>query len=415
MAADATTQLIQRINSQLPKNAATVHNNTTNMMSTVLAIVNIYVAFGTKVATSLEAAAAKNAKNSPPGSASGVAAVAVGTVAAGAATGGTGAIVVAFVGLVVSVLTQMLGGSGSTDAQALSELIALAMDTENGVINDYWHETMLNVGNYWTAVTNDLNNIKTQGVNGPLVKGPPPHAADFITDVQKLVANLLDEDNGYWQQTYVQDQLFNAGSILGPGWYGKLPQPQPQQSSVGDGEVVAQPSTMLPVLVFAIQSYLTIEELANEIDPVQLTFDVFVSESRSDIAGYATFLYSQYALAVGAANSSDPQPPSGLIKTDIPSDADIAGLVGGESFFPFQPASEEGALLGPLTTLRPVMRGTVYMASQISSRSTRLRQWHPRSLSRASSTSSAIRKKRSLSTWRRQIRVLSTLPGSTRG
>lgn len=65
MAADATTQLIQRINSQLPKNAATVHNNTTNMMSTVLAIVNIYVAFGTKVATSLEAAAAKNAKNSP--------------------------------------------------------------------------------------------------------------------------------------------------------------------------------------------------------------------------------------------------------------------------------------------------------------------------------------------------------------
>ena len=76
--------------------------------------------------------------------------------------------------------------------------------------------------------------------------------------------------------------------------------------------MVLVPRSALPFLLLGLQSYLTLEGLVHLIDSSQPTFAQFLKDFKNDLHDYASFLQSQYKLAV-----------NGIVKTDIPSDQDV--------------------------------------------------------------------------------------------
>jgi hypothetical protein len=73
---------------------------------------------------------------------------------------------------------------------------------------------------------------------------------------------------------------------------------------------------MTPVLALGIRSYLTLATLLHYINPTQLTFREFLNDFGRDLRSYTQFLYTNYAEAV-----------NGIVKTDIPSEAEILGYL----------------------------------------------------------------------------------------
>jgi hypothetical protein len=345
MTADATTQLIARINNQFSQ-AANLPSEASRLdflgtLNSLIAVAANYAQIlGTAAsindAASVVAAAAKEA------AASGATAASVSAEAATAgSSGGVGAIIIVFVSLMMGALSQALGGSGGFDEDAaLAQLVALALDEQNGQMDTYWENVSQSIGPYWTALYTDLDNLAAQGVDGPDVKGPPPHAYDFFTAAQEYVNNLLNTTQGYWERPSYQNLVFQAeqvpcrtfGDLSAEGWYGNMPWPQPVDSAIPGSEaaVIHDPRTMLPSLVWGITSYLTIAEVMNTIDQVQYTFAQFIDNAqyRADMTGYARFIYQEFILAVGAQDPSQPDAePSGLIKSDIPELGDVGSFV----------------------------------------------------------------------------------------
>ena len=101
-------------------------------------------------------------------------------------------------------------------------------------------------------------------------------------------------------------------------------------------------------MLIGLQSYLSVEMLLNLIDPIQDTFDKCVKKYSKDLQDYTIWLYSQYELAV-----------KGIVKSDLPSAADLTAYVNWILDAPVDPLSFPGASsplkdpgnpLGPPTT-----------------------------------------------------------------
>lgn len=356
MAADATAQLIQRIKSQLSPDEVTSYENATNFVGTLDGVVGIAANYAQILSLAIpvsggDAVAAAAASSALAGDT----AEDVAAAAAGAASGGVGAVVIIFLSAVAGVLGTLLGSSGSTDPDQLFQAFETTLtDTFNAAVATYYQGKLMNAQNYWTNLYTDLNNLQLQGtgVNGPApqVTGPL-NQNEFIQDAQRMVNNLFDPGSGYWERPFFMELQFAAQTVpyffvfstleyipqTSPGWYGKLPQPQVRLSVITPGvEVVSDPNTMLPLAVWAIQAYLTIMEAAHEADPGevgnpadpgQYTFQEFLQHyGPTDLAGYASFLYTQFTLAVGARGSGT-DAPHGLVKTDVPSFEDVLSFI----------------------------------------------------------------------------------------
>ena len=347
MTADATAQLIQRINSQLPPETVGSYENATTLLGSVNTFVGIAANYagilslfnpgggggeaGDAAAAAEAAAALQQTSHAEGGAAEGVAAA-----AAGAVSGGVGAVVVIYLSFVMATLSA-LSASGSTDdpAQIYQDLITRLAELQNTATLTYYQEKLNNAENYWVDVYTDLNNLQHEGVKGSQVQG---NANQFITDAQHMVVDLLDTGSGYWERPPLQELQFSTQSVGyglfgAQGWYGQLPRPHIYTSSTAQGgTVVSDPNTMMPLAVWAIQAYLAIMEVAHEIDSTQYTFLGFLQHFWTDLRDHAQFLYSQYTLAVGAqvGNGIDPPldpPPYGLIKSDMPSLADVTSFM----------------------------------------------------------------------------------------
>jgi hypothetical protein len=140
----------------------------------------------------------------------------------------------------------------------------------------------------------------------------------------------------FWERPVLVNQGFAAQPFFGTGvfgiplkpmWYGNAPQPDPQPT-LGGAQEAWDPRTLLPLLVTALQSYLSIEMLIpviNSSDPSQPMFagspTSFVSQYSGDLAtrpgdNYADWLEE---LHTKAAN--------GIVKSDLPSVADLLGFL----------------------------------------------------------------------------------------
>jgi len=367
MVTDATTQLIEKITSQLPPSDQTTPANMASLLGKVDAVVGIaanyaqlFTLFG-----GIESGAAVAAAATEKALAGGTGAQVAQAATAGAeGSAAVGSWIVLFISIIIAAISELVGSSSGADSQAaiLTELINIGVGTENNAVADYWATVQGLVVPDWDNVYRDLENIAAQynkampEDSGPEVKG---YAGQFILDAQTLVINLTTEPGMqgagvanpdlYWQRPYAPNLVFTvqeipynvAGTYFGGAfgrawaWYGSWP--RPQQSETDTGDYVQDPNTMLPVLLWALQAYLTIEQLANQLDPTQYTFAQFIQIYSAPlpgeavpggyIGGYAAFVATQFALAIGVQNwpvQDPPVPPVGFQKSDVPGIDDIA-------------------------------------------------------------------------------------------
>jgi hypothetical protein len=367
MTTDATTLLIQRITSQAGQPEAV---NSQTSLAEFFGIVGAVVGIAANYAQLLSLFIPQEGQGAPSGGAAGAgaagagaasaasggsAAVAAagqaaqtsgsaGTAAGAAAAGAAGAaasasvpiagLVIFLVSITIAILSEAIDGSDTGDAQAsLQALMEAAMGAEAAAFGGYWASNKAAIASDWTAVYRDLSNLAAQGPYGPQI-----NADQFICDAQTLTLNLVNTQpnlNTYWQRPYALNFIFQANFMrydshdlwggVAMAWYGNLPVPQPLPGV--DNPFVPDPNTMMPTLLWALQAYLSIEELAHLIDSSQYTFTQFLSHYRSGVPGsidsFATFLAAQFALAIGSQDASY-GPPTGLVKTDIPGTGDIA-------------------------------------------------------------------------------------------
>ena len=341
MTSDITSQLIQRILSQLSQDnpdAASIQKNTISFLGTLDGVVGIganyaqILSLGIPIAgaDAVVAAAAQAAAAGGTGAATAAA-------AAAAASGGPALAIVALISFTIAILSQLTSTSDNSTA-ALQELINLLVDTKNVIIANYWTNQNRNIESYWDVVYNELDDLKSEGPQGYDVQ--KRGAAQYHWDAHFFVTYLIDTTNGFWQRPYVQGLEFNAQNVpyilqlpgITMGWYGSLTAVR-QTPYSSQGANYVNDCSMLPLLLLAIESYLTIEELVNQIDPSAPTFSEFLTDFNVDLQNYAEFLQKQVELAM-----------NGLVKSDIPSFEDVMGFINYKnSFLQYQPASGAGA------------------------------------------------------------------------
>jgi hypothetical protein len=359
MTTDATSQLIQRIMSQLSQNNASAQDFNTNLLSRVSSIVGTAANYTQILSTAegpiAQAAAASLLKDiadrqnaNPPTLTPGAAAEASALTTAAAA--GVGAVVVLILSFFLAALVAA-NQSGSAQAQALAQLNTDVLDIKDVELATYWQDKLTSIISFWNSPTGglgtDLDNIANEGTGGFDVKNDVNKFHDnAMAFVNNLIPSKTPGAEVYWERPFVQSQIFAAQQVLYPappdegnpdaisigsimGWYGNFPQPQLGPPLGGSAtQMVLDPRSALPFLLLGLHSYLTIEALVNPIDTSQPTFSDFLTQFKGDLQDYASFLYSQYKLAV-----------NGIVKSDIPGDADclsflyfMAEIVYGSSF-----------------------------------------------------------------------------------
>jgi hypothetical protein len=367
MATDATRQLIQRILNQLPPGGAAAQQSSASFLSQIDSIVgnaagyaqilstvagpiaqaavanqlgeiaaqqaaapilagagaqfSAVAAGATPEAAALAATTASNAET--------VAAQSAGATAAALASAESVGIAAAAVLIVSFVLAALSAssGSGSSQSQIFNDIL-------NTLEATYWQGKMMGLQSIWSALGTDLDFLASEGPRGIDVVGG---VSQFRRDASAFV-NIFIRGYGidwwdYWELPVAQTQSFSAQQVVYPtagdwavpgsimGWYGisngNLPRPQAGPS--GGSSQAADPRTMLPFLLLGIESDLSIEAALYIINPKQpqYKFSYFLAEFNRDLKNYASFIYSQYQLAV-----------NGIVKTDLPSDDDVLSFFG---------------------------------------------------------------------------------------
>ncbi len=170
------------------------------------------------------------------------------------------------------------------------------------------------------------------------------HGLAFVNSLVPPITPQM-EAQVYWERPLVEDQVLQIGTVPYPhqgavppgswsaglitGWFGTFPQPAAGPALGGDpSQMVLDPISTLPFLLTGIESYLTLESVANVIDPTLPTLKDYVTEFKSDLTNYASFLESQFELLA-----------NGIGKSHLPAAGDItsflwfiSAVVGGHAF-----------------------------------------------------------------------------------
>jgi hypothetical protein len=347
MTTDVTALLIQRILSTLSPADASAQNFSASILSQANDVISNAASYaqilGTAEGPIAQAAAVSEVANIA--ATEGATAATEATAVVGVETAGVGAAVVLFISFFLALISGS-SDSGSTESEQLAQLANEVQNLEDTELANYWQDKFTSINGFWNSPTGglgtDLDNLANEGTGGIDVKND---VSKFHDHALAFVNNFLPSKNPfatiYWERPVVQSQLFSSQQVVYPspdapvdpdtgvpyyaasimGWYGN-PQPQPQAGPPlgGSGQQMAlDPRSMLPYLLLGIRSYLIIESLVNIIDPTQPTLSAFLAQFGGDLQGYASFIYSQYQLAV-----------NGILKSDLPSDEDV------KSFFWFQ-------------------------------------------------------------------------------
>ena len=337
---DATTQLIQRIISQLSANGASAQQSNISLLSQADSIIG-YAANYAQILGTAVGPAANAAAIAAAGGAAAATADAAGQatlLAASASSAGVGAGIVLLLSFILGALEASSGGSA--EAQAFTQLGTEIADIENQDLVLYWQGKWAILMSNWNTpqggLGKDLYDLAAQNTRGNYVANEVGQyhgdASDFVN---LFIPGLNPIPEDFWQRPKIQTEVFTVqanvpyssttiGSGSSMGWYGSsIPQPQP---TGGPGSQVMDPRSMLPPLLLGIQSYLTLQALAPVINPdptVNPPFSVFLAQYQGDLQQYASFLQSQYTLAV-----------NGIVKSDMPSNLDVMGLINNyKSFF----------------------------------------------------------------------------------
>jgi hypothetical protein len=339
MATDATTLLIQRMSSQSGQGATNAQNSIVSLLSQVNTIVGnaasyvqlLSTAEGPAASALANAYVSSVAAGEIAGGATAEAAAATAgatAAAAGAASAGIGAAAVLIVSFIAAFLSE--GSDGSTETDQINQLQNDLENLGDMVAAVYWQAKIADINSFWNSPTGglgtDLDNLATEGT-GPLATDVRNDVSKFHDNALAFVNNLLPSKTPgaqiYWERPIDQSQRFSIGSEL--GWYGNQGNPPQPQAAVPLGgsaqQMVLDPRSAMPFLLLGIKCYLRIEALVNIIHKSQPTFQEFLSQFRGDLQSYASFIYSQYEIAV-----------NGIVKSDLPSTDDVAGSVFGSSF-----------------------------------------------------------------------------------
>ena len=390
---DAVDRLIKRIVDQLSQDQKDAQQNYTDFMSQSDSLLSNVANYAQLISTAgpiaaaavdpviADAAATTTTSTAEIGALS-LSLTAPAEAASGAATAGVGAAIILFFSFILGSIASSSQADSSL-AQVLQQIQTEVTDIEVTALASYWND-QLNSGfrSYWNppgggGLQTDFDDLAAQGTGGNYVK---KDAGNYHDNANGFVANLVPsatagaddlippEDWGsYWQRPDLQELRFspyskiayytlypygdegltnippNAPETAPPFtqmWYGKLPQAQSVANATGV-PTVADPRTFRPYLSLAIQSYLTLQSLVNFIDPKQPSLATFLSQYSSDFIGYADFVYSLYTQSV-----------HGIVKSDLPSDADALGYL---TFCIFQLGHNAGKLGAPSDAVQPII------------------------------------------------------------
>jgi hypothetical protein len=346
MAVDVTTLLVQRILNDPSPGVTNTQEPNADLLSQADSVVGVAANYaqilGTAAGPIAQAAAVPIVGQIAAAQAAGTisaGAAAEATALAGAATAGEAAAIV----LVISVVLALISAPDqSSETQELIQLTDEVQEIQDQELANYWQSKFMVIMNMWNSPTgglgNDLDDLANEGTAGFYVK---QDVGQFHGNAQAFVNNLIPlktpeaEAELYWKRPVVQSETFTAQQVLYPapivpgtpsdapiaigstmGWYGRnLPEAQ-LGTPLGRQPMALDPTTVLPVLLLGLQSYLAIQMLVHVIDKSQPTFSDFVNGYRMDLADYAEFLDSQYELAV-----------RGIVKSEIPASADILSFL----------------------------------------------------------------------------------------
>jgi hypothetical protein len=342
-----TAQLIQEILEQLPPPQAAALQSQPGFLAQISGVVSSAADYAQLLGTAagpLEQSAAETAIGliaaAQAAGEIGPGLAAEATAAAGATTAGIGAIIVLTLATILAVLTGD-SSSGTSEAAELAQLGQAIQNIQQEQLATYWQTNRQGIMSNWDSPTGglgtDLDNLVSEGTGGKDVKAG---AADYhnhgLAFVNSLVPQLTPEATAqiYWERPVVEDQDLELGTVPYPhqgpppqgswsagliitGWFGTLPQPAPGPALGGDpSQMVLDPTSTLPFLLIGIESYLTLESVANVIDPSLPTLKDYVTEFESDLTAYASFLESQFQLLA-----------TGIGKTQLPAAGDITGFL----------------------------------------------------------------------------------------
>ena len=192
----------------------------------------------------------------------------------------------------------------SPEMQQLAQIDQLLVGLENVDLAKYWGDKASNILSNWNpGLGNDLDNIASDPGN------IPGGVAQFHNDAMGFVNSFIPSKSlglvDYWERPFVPDQAFAVQWVSyyepwgwfwpGPAWYGPLPlQPQPAPPLGGSpGQMVQDPTTILPYLMSGIKYYLTIQLFLSSVDPSQ-PFNKFLANYSDDLRDYADFSLSLY-------------------------------------------------------------------------------------------------------------------------
>jgi hypothetical protein len=261
---------------------------------------------------------------------------------------GAGAAVVLVVAAVMAIVTVAWAASGPDETdELLQALIQLGLEDLDAALVGEWNSALAPFWTFYQQLWTDINFLAEEGIGlttSPQVAGPPPQMNKFIYDAANL-AGLFVNDGMLWQRPFISGLLFIPGTLPSPivdgitvGWYGQLPLPQVSGATPADSPLMQDPRTLLPVMLWAIHSYLAIGQVAKQVDPSQYTFPDFLTNLGGQFSLYAEVIYGQLTSAFGAVNPDPSQPlagpvqpppgPAGLVKTDVPQFADVLDGVG---------------------------------------------------------------------------------------
>jgi hypothetical protein len=341
-----TAQLIQEILKQVPPAQAAALQSQPGFLAQVSGVVSSAADYAQLLGTAagpLEQSAAEATINAiataqaagdiSPGLAAEL------TASAGATTAGIGAIIVLTLSAILAVLTAD-SSSGTSEAAELAELAQTIQNIQQEQLAGYWQDKLQGIMSNWNTPTGglgtDLDNLVSEGTGGTDVKAG---AADYhnhgLAFVNSLVPPLTPQTAAqiYWERPLVEDQVLQLGTVPYPrqgvvppgswhagsitGWFGPLPQPAPGPPLGGDpSQMILDPTSALPFLLTGIESYLTLESVASVIDPSLPTLHAYVSDFKSDLTTYASFLEAQFELLA-----------NGIGKTQLPEAADITSFL----------------------------------------------------------------------------------------
>jgi len=358
MTDDATALLIKRMLSQtqqpVTQNISAVSDSLSDFATLVGTAANFAQVLSTAEGPTATAAALAYLKQLYSTDAATLEASTAGQAAimtAGAWAAGIGAAVVLVFSFVLAAIVGSTG-PGSVETQLLEQLGEalgnLQQDFNNVDLANYWQGKLDALQSAWNSgqggLGDDLDNLAEEGI-GPNATYVHQYVGNFHDDAMGFVNTFIPAKslgvNTFWERPVLVNQGFAtkpvpypvapgwptdaaAGGTIFMGWYGSLPEPKPAPSFQG-AQMVSDPRTMLPFLALGLNGYLTLQMMVNLIDPSQLTFDQFLDQysgnytasgDENDFPVYATFIYSNYKMAV-----------NGIVKTDLPGTQDLVGYL----------------------------------------------------------------------------------------